>query len=123
MTQPIGIPSAPSNESNAPLGEVAGGSGGVPVLDLQDFLWKTHSYMNDYIRFADTKAAVVIALSTALLGGLIAAEAHHGCSLRLLNFVEPAWKESWLGIGASFSILFLCGVKAQHRKAAHQLAM
>ena len=80
---------------------------GVPTLDLQDFLWKTHSYMNDYIRFADTKAAIVIALSTALLGGLITAEAHHWCSPRLLNFVEPAWKESWLGIGALLSILFL----------------
>jgi hypothetical protein len=41
-----------------------------------DFAWKTHEYINNYIRFADTKAAFVVAWATGLLGVLYAANAH-----------------------------------------------
>lgn len=75
-----------------------------PPVDLFDFLWKTHSYLNDYIRFADTKAALVIALSTALMGGMLSVEAHHWCSPRLLDIENPAWKQTWLGVGAVISL-------------------
>ena len=37
--------------------------------DRVEFLWKVHSYTNDYIKFADTKAAFII----TAVGGLIAA--------------------------------------------------
>ena len=41
-----------------------------------DFLWQVHSYTNEYIRFADTKAALTIAWATALLGALYAERVH-----------------------------------------------
>lgn len=44
-------------------------------FDRLDFLWKTHSYLNDYIRFADTKATVVLAMSTALIGAMVGRDA------------------------------------------------
>ncbi len=40
------------------------------------FLWHTHSYINEYIRFADAKSAVVIAWSSTLMGVLIANDVH-----------------------------------------------
>jgi len=43
--------------------------------DKNSFLWNVHSYMNEYIRFADTKAGVVTAWSTALLSVLVATRA------------------------------------------------
>jgi hypothetical protein len=39
--------------------------------DRIDFLWKVHSYTNDYIRFADSKAAFVAASSAALIGAVM----------------------------------------------------
>lgn len=36
------------------------------------FLWNVHSYLNEYIRFADTKAAIVITWTSALMGALAA---------------------------------------------------
>ncbi len=41
-----------------------------------EFLWKIHAYLNEYIRFADTKAAVCIAWSSAMLGTLFSAQIH-----------------------------------------------
>jgi len=37
-----------------------------------DYFWKAHSYVSDYIRFADAKAGAVIAWSTTVGGALIA---------------------------------------------------
>lgn len=37
-----------------------------------DFLWEVHKYTNEYIRFADTKAAFTAGASTALIGSLVA---------------------------------------------------
>jgi hypothetical protein len=42
-----------------------------------DFAWKTHEYINNYIRFADTKAAFVVAWTSGLLAVLYGANAHH----------------------------------------------
>jgi len=33
-----------------------------------EFLWNTHSYINEYIRFSDSKAGIAITISGALLG-------------------------------------------------------
>jgi hypothetical protein len=38
---------------------------------LEAFLWQVHEYTNEYIRFADTKAAFIAAASTALIGTCI----------------------------------------------------
>jgi hypothetical protein len=56
----------------------------VPVTPLvkhdltsqRDFLWKVHSYTNDYIRFADTKAAFCASFASALIGALFASKLH-----------------------------------------------
>jgi hypothetical protein len=37
-----------------------------------DFLWKIHGYTNDYIRFADTKAAFAAGIVLAVMGALVA---------------------------------------------------
>jgi hypothetical protein len=41
-----------------------------------EFAWHVHTYTNEYVRFADTKAAAVLAISAGLIGGLFAAKAH-----------------------------------------------
>jgi hypothetical protein len=41
-----------------------------------DFAWKTHEYINNYIRFADTKAAFVVAWSSAIIGTLYVGHLH-----------------------------------------------
>jgi hypothetical protein len=43
-----------------------------PKESTSDFLWEVHKYMNEYIRFADTKAAFIAAAATALIGSLVA---------------------------------------------------
>jgi hypothetical protein len=76
-----------------------------------DFAWKTHEYISNYIRFADTKAAFVVAWATGLLGVLYSANAHRiftfgfdfsraallptlsavGFTALLLAFIAAAW--------------------------------
>ncbi len=41
-------------------------------LDRTEFSWNVHSYLNEYIRHADTKAELVIAWTSALVGALVA---------------------------------------------------
>lgn len=42
-----------------------------------EFLWNVHSFMNEYIRFADTKAQLVIGWATAIAGTLVASDFLH----------------------------------------------
>ncbi len=42
-----------------------------------EFLWNTHSYINEYIKFADAKAGVVATWTSAFLGVLISIDVHH----------------------------------------------
>jgi hypothetical protein len=41
-----------------------------------DFAWKTHEYIHNYIRFADTKAAFIFAWATSLIGALFITRSH-----------------------------------------------
>jgi hypothetical protein len=41
---------------------------------VESFLWDVQRYTNDYIKFADTKAAFTIAASTGLSGSLVASQ-------------------------------------------------
>jgi hypothetical protein len=59
------------------------------------FLWKVHQYTNEYIRFADTKAAFIAAVSTALIGSLVSSSIFDSCFRRTLCL----WtKLQWAGI-------------------------
>jgi hypothetical protein len=70
------------------------------------FLWDVHKYTNDYIRFADTKAAFVAAASTALIGTLVGSSVLDSC-FRINVFSWPATK--WVGfIGLLFLSASLC---------------
>lgn len=53
-----------------------------------EFLWNTHSYVNEYIRFADTKAELVIGWTSALIGLLFATDFHHRlCQLNVASCI------------------------------------
>ena len=81
---------------------------GVPAeIKMQfDFLWNTHKYLNDAIRFADTKAGFTVALACTIVGALFAGKLHH-----LFLLIPPRqWTPiSWLsaaaflGLGASIA--------------------
>jgi hypothetical protein len=66
------------------------------VDDQTEFLWKVHSYTNEYIRFADAKASVVIAWAGALLGALFSQQAY------LLIFRD--WTVDLAAFANSFSV-------------------
>jgi hypothetical protein len=63
------------------------------------FLWDIHKYTNDYIRFADTKAAFVAAASTALIGALVGSSALDSCFRAIPG--------TWLQWGAMAGLLLL----------------
>jgi hypothetical protein len=46
--------------------------------DRTAFLWNVHSYVNEYIRFTDTKAELVIGWTSAVAGALLAARFQDG---------------------------------------------
>ena len=52
-----------------------------------EFTWKTHDYVNAYIRFADTKAGVVIVFCSGLMAALYAAKVH----IAILNTAPGVW--------------------------------
>ncbi len=41
-----------------------------------EFAWKVHGYTNEYIRFADSKAGVALAIAAGLVASLFGAKAH-----------------------------------------------
>jgi len=45
-----------------------------------DFLWKVHGYTNEYIRFADPKAGIALALVSGLIAAMFAAKCHTLCA-------------------------------------------
>jgi Family of unknown function (DUF5706) len=77
-----------------------------------EFLWKVHAYMNEHIRFADTKAITVIAWSGAMLSTLVANNA-------FTNFLDGhLWAEDSRLIGwitlVAFTLLaasFFCAIQ------------
>jgi hypothetical protein len=61
----------------------------------------------EYIRFADTKAAIILALSTALLGGMITAKVHHYCGPSRIDSSDPHFGATFQGLGALLTFAFL----------------
>lgn len=98
------IPSAPA--PNLASNVVAASTAASDTV-RREFIWKTHDYTNNYIRFADTKAALIIALTSGLLASLLGVKAHHYCSPSRLNLREPVWLDSWLGSFAFLAFTFL----------------
>ncbi len=47
-----------------------------PLHSRQEFLWSVHAYINEYIRFADSKAGFCVALDAAVMGALYTAGTH-----------------------------------------------
>jgi hypothetical protein len=71
------------------------------------FLWDVHRYTNEYIRFADTKAAFIAGVDAALIGTAISSSLFDSC----LHRPPCHWSVAlWLGIGGiiplSISIAF-----------------
>lgn len=97
--------------SNPQTGAVTGSAAPLALassdveLTRVDFLWKTHSYTNDYIRFADPKAAILIAIASGLIAALFTAKCHLLCAPGRLSWAEATAKATFLGAA---SLLAFC---------------
>lgn len=61
------------------------------------YLWNVHTYINEYIRFSDTKAGVIIVFSSALIGSLYAAKLH----VAFVSAAMNAWNTgAWVSASA-----------------------
>ena len=83
-------------------------SAGAPaeIKTQLDFLWNTHKYLNDSIRFADTKAGFTVALTCTIVGALFAGKLHDLFLLAAPKQWPPiAWLSAaaFLGLGASIA--------------------
>lgn len=71
-----------------------------------EFVWKVHPYTNEYIRFADTKGAAVIAWSAALIGMLFSLKAHQRF-MQGMVFSGIDWGATALGAASVLAFLLL----------------
>ena len=90
--------SAASQDSDPSAVAGTGSSTGISQ-SKQEFLWKTHAYINEYIRFSDAKAGFIIAISGALLSLLISMKSH-------LLFMRPT-HGTLTGLGVLSALAFL----------------
>lgn len=68
-----------------------------PNESTSNFLWEVHKYTNEYIRFADTKAAFIAGASAALIGAMVASSLFDAMFLT----TPCLWsKLQWMGIVA-----------------------
>jgi len=91
------VPPHPERHDRPPVDD----SGG----DAAEFLWQVHAYVNEYVRFADAKAAVLIAWTSALAGVLMAADVHH-------NVTRANIAGSWASVSAGATFLAVATVIA-----------
>jgi len=61
------------------------------LMQKREFLWKVHTYVNDSIRFGDTKAVFCVGIASALIGALFASKCHE-----LFMGVAPS---QWTALG------------------------
>lgn len=78
-----------------------------PELDRGTFIWNVHSYTNEYIRFADAKAGVVIAWVSAVIAALISTKAHYYFVKATLAFPGFGFRETALGVCSLTAFLAL----------------
>ncbi len=68
----------------------------------REYLWKAHSYTNDYIRFADAKAGFCVGIASAILWALFAAKCHD----LFITFAPLQWTPlAWLSFGSFLSLV------------------
>lgn len=77
--------------------------------DQLEFAWKVHGYTNEYIRFADSKAGVALAVAAGLLASLFGAKAHTYLHYSRLWFVcgEFEWESTLV---ATLSLIAFAGL-------------
>lgn len=120
----------PRTPSIVPEGEVVPSPGLTPdrveasnpssdVKPHLDFLWNAHKYQNDYIRFADTKAAFTVALASTIMGALFTAKLHE---LFILAAPKQWTLISWLAAGAFLALgaSIACGVWTIRPRLSHK---
>lgn len=74
-----------------------------------EFLWNVHSYINEYIRFVDAKAGVVIVWTAGLLGVLVSAKKHEVVMNTNCQFITYEATGSAMAY-LLLSVSFLCAV-------------
>ena len=94
---------------------------------VTDYLWKIHSHTNDYIRFADQKAAIAIAVESTIIGAMYAAKFHQACSPARLNVGGMTLPDTTLGVCCTLAFALLvagmfCGVVAVAPRLWHEYA-
>jgi hypothetical protein len=78
-----------------------------PEFSQLEFAWNVHAYTNDYIRFADTKAAFYVAICGGLLACLYALKAH---ALLSLYTIDLKHFSLWITFVSSVSCLAHIGL-------------
>ncbi len=63
------------NEAQSP-GQAPVDTEKTDIGETADFLWNTHQYLNEYIRFSDAKAGVVIVFASGIIAAMYSAQLH-----------------------------------------------
>ena len=73
----------------------------------REFLWQVHAYTNDYVRFADTKAAFCVGIASALIGVLFASKSHELFIQTMpVRFVGDCNYLAYISMGAFILLIF-----------------
>lgn len=75
-----------------------------------EFQWNVHSYINEYIRYADTKAALVIAYASAMIGLLYTKGLHKAFA----EHVIKSWHTQACLSAAAFGFLSISIILAAY---------
>ena len=86
----------------------------------EKFVWDVHKYTNDYIRFADTKAAFVAASATALMGALVSSTLFDHCFARPLRNLSALQWAGFVGLGFLAASLVLAVSVVSPRLTRHK---
>lgn len=98
----------PAPQQPSGSAQLGGGQPPAPGSALE-FLWKVHGYTNEYIRFADPKAAFAVAVAAGLLAALFNAKCHAFCSPSKLSLADATWDATRLGAVSTMALSCLLG--------------